>query len=201
MVTQNLRRLVIVLTVFFSGFVSLNMAYAKNGKDQYLQAVQLFEAEEFEAALPLFEQAYELSNKRPSTILGLAQCERALKMYGRALTHFNEFLATKPDEEQRLRVEETVRLTRVLFEQRKQSKTKVSTDVPKPPPPPPSAAPKEALIVASTPAKTEPDSILGSPWLWVAVGLVVTGGAVGTAFALQPSDEAYNGNTGIVLQP
>ena len=67
------------------------------GRAAFLKASKYFEAEEFEAALPYFEQAYEQSGRRPSTVFGFAQCLRALKHYDRAIELFQEYLASEPD--------------------------------------------------------------------------------------------------------
>lgn len=82
------------------------------GRSEFEKATRFFEAEEYEAALPLFERAYELSEKRPSTMRALAQCERALKMYSRSLEHFREYLATDPRE--KASIEETIELLETL---------------------------------------------------------------------------------------
>lgn len=65
-------------------------------KQAYGTASRFFQAEEYEAALPLFQEAYKLSGQRPATIFGLAQCERSLKLYDAAMAHFKEYLATNP---------------------------------------------------------------------------------------------------------
>jgi len=167
-------------------------SFAQQGKNEYTQAIALFEAEEFEAALPFFEKAYQLSEKRPSTILGLAQCERALKLYEKAIVHFEEFLKTKPEKEQGLRVEETLRLTRIIVTSKIPIKTKT-------PDKSQSASSAEKPLLATS--KGEPDTIWTNPWIWVLLGSVVIGGSIGTAYAIQGETEAYRGNTNIALQP
>jgi tetratricopeptide (TPR) repeat protein len=63
---------------------------------EFEKATRYFQAGEYEAALPHYERAYTLSDRRPSAIRALAQCERALKLYDKARAHFEEYLATKP---------------------------------------------------------------------------------------------------------
>lgn len=61
------------------------------GKEDFDAATRLFNAEEYEAALPYFERAYERSGRRPATVLALAQCLRALKRYDEAIARFEEY--------------------------------------------------------------------------------------------------------------
>ncbi|MEQ9500594.1 MAG: tetratricopeptide repeat protein [Deltaproteobacteria bacterium] len=67
------------------------------GRAAYVKATRYFEAEEFRAALPYFERAYEQSGHRPATIFGLAQCLRSLRRYEDAIVYFKEYIATEPD--------------------------------------------------------------------------------------------------------
>src|SRR5688500_17248707 len=78
------------------------------------KGTKYFKAEEFEAALPLFLEAYELSNHRPATTLALAQCERMLKRYDDALLHYREYLASTPKPSDSKQVLETVELVEDL---------------------------------------------------------------------------------------
>ncbi|MBK6689201.1 MAG: tetratricopeptide repeat protein [Deltaproteobacteria bacterium] len=87
------------------------------GKSEYQAGTRYFEAEEFDAALPLFRIAYERSGKRPATIFALAQCERSLKRYDDAIFHFKEYLATGPDND--VEVRETVELLEELVARNK----------------------------------------------------------------------------------
>ncbi len=93
-------------------------AYADDsGRSEYQAGTRYFEAEEFDAALPLFRIAYERSGKRPATIFALAQCERSLKRYEDAIFHFKEYLASGPDNEGEVR--ETVGLLEELVARNK----------------------------------------------------------------------------------
>lgn len=91
-------------------------------KQAYSTASRFFQAEEYEAALPLFQQAYRLSNQRPATIFALAQCERSLKLYDAAMAHFKEYLATNPPDA--ANVKETITLLGDLIAVHNQAEAK-----------------------------------------------------------------------------
>jgi tetratricopeptide (TPR) repeat protein len=102
-----------------------------HGKADYNTGTKYFEAEEFDAALPYFRTAYEKSGRRPATVFALAQCERALKLYPEAITHFEENLASDP--ENKADVSETVRLLKEIDAKNQaqlaeKAKTKASED-------------------------------------------------------------------------
>jgi len=184
-------------------------------KSAYLAAQKLFKAEEFKLALPLFEKAYRLSNKKPSSIMGLAQCERMLKMYDSAIMHFKEYMAVAPSKERQKRIQETLR---ILEQQNEQLKAEQAAEEEKKKLAEAEAEKirkKEAELLAEklaaklvqqqapAPAKEESkDSIWGSPWLWVGIGVVVAGAAAGTGIALSSSDsDLYGGSSGVLLTP
>jgi tetratricopeptide (TPR) repeat protein len=85
-----------------------------NGKEEFDRAARYYKAQEYEAALPWFQKAYELSGKRPSSIRALAQCERSLKMYDEAIIHFREYLATNPPAAEAKSVKKTIDLLEEL---------------------------------------------------------------------------------------
>jgi tetratricopeptide (TPR) repeat protein len=101
MVRQRLRTyLPSVVLGIVCGFMAPNRSWAGDAQDAkkaFGTASRFFQAEEYQAALPLFQKAYELSGQRPATIFGLAQCERSLKQYVKAMSHFREYLATGPN--------------------------------------------------------------------------------------------------------
>jgi tetratricopeptide (TPR) repeat protein len=145
------------------------------GKAEFDEAKRLFDAGRSSKALPLFEKAVELSNRRASTILALALCERELEMYEQALKHLDEYLEVVPAERDNYR------------EMRAELEAKVSTIEVKPPPPPPpppiEASPPPPAIV-TPPAPVEED---GSGPSALKVTLLSAGGAAvvtGVVFAV-----------------
>jgi TolA-binding protein len=89
------RVLVFLIFVLFAQDV---LAKPTQGLQELRAASALFDAKQYDAALPHFVKAYELSERVPETIFMLAQCERALKMDHSAIVHFREYLKTGPDE-------------------------------------------------------------------------------------------------------
>lgn len=69
---------------------------APDGRAEFERAMALFQAGDHAGARPLFEQAYTLSGRRPSTTRALAQCERALGNLSRAIELFTEYVASTP---------------------------------------------------------------------------------------------------------
>ncbi len=88
----------LLLTVLLAAYLP-SSAFAANppGKEDFDAATRLFNAEEYEAALPYFERAYTLSGRRPATVLALAQCLRALKRYEDAIARFEEYRPSATD--------------------------------------------------------------------------------------------------------
>lgn len=199
-------------------------AEAQAGRTEFERGLRYFRAQEYRAALPHLRRAYELSGKRPSTILALAQCERALEQLPEAITHFHEYLATKPGEEDARKVQETVQLLEEIVADRERAKAAETAAKPEPapppiapapapaaapvqpPPPPPSpafqpAASPPAVLPPSAEATVEPKSrsVLTSPILWIAVGAAVVGGAIAIGFAAGGSPEYYRGTSDLLL--
>jgi hypothetical protein len=212
------------LVILLLGLLLPSAALAKgDGKVEFDKAMRFYQAQEYDAALPYFQKAYERSGKRPSTIRALAQCERALKQYEQAIAHFKEYLASKPSDAKE--VEETLELlTELLAEKQKaepqaepktepkgevkpppkaESKIEVKKTTPPPPPPPkidPPPPPPPA-ITHSAPPPAEESSIVESPILWIAVGAaVLVGGGVAIALAVSGGEDGpYPGTSGVVL--
>lgn len=116
MVNQLLRRFGAIATI--AVFIcSTTGAYAQSeasGREEFEKGARFYKAQEYEAALPWFQKAYELSNHRPTTVRALAQCERSLKMYKEAIKHFQEYLDSKPPEKDAKSVRETIALLEEL---------------------------------------------------------------------------------------
>ena len=143
------------------------------GKAEFDEAKRLFDSGRAAKALPLFEKAVELSNRRPSTILALALCEKELEMYAEALKHLDEYLELTPadrDQHQKMRAE---------------LEAKVSTiEVKPPPPPPPIEASPPPPAIATPPPPVEEG---GSGPSALKVSLLSAGGAAvvtGVVFAV-----------------
>jgi tetratricopeptide (TPR) repeat protein len=169
----------------------------EEAKQHYKTALELFEADEFEAALPHFKKAYEVSGKRPVTILGLAQCERSLKMYSEAIKHFEEYLASNPPADKAEVIRSTVRLTHKLLDAQKDKAAAepLPKITPEPPPPP--------IQGPGIDTGSEKDSsMFAQPWFWIVTGVVAVGGGVAAAFALSGDfGEADSGSTGVLIRP
>jgi tetratricopeptide (TPR) repeat protein len=160
---------------------------APPGKAEFEEAKRLFDRGEPERALPLFEEAYRLSNRRPSTILALALCERELELFARALEHLDEYLEAEPSERE------------TYAELREELRSEVSTIEVKPPPPPPAAAEEPP-----PPVLTPIPSIVENPGpsalkisLWSAGGAAIATGVVFAVLAaraeLDVQDRIENG--------
>lgn len=159
MVTLKLSTCAALLTAAFIFGVPETSAHAapktpeNAGKTEFDTGVRYFRAQEYEAALPHFRRAYELSNRRPSTIRALAQTERALAMYDDALRHFREFLDTNPKESEAATVRETIALIEELKKDPNAPRPKVTDEIaetpaidaePQPSSPPSEPAPEPA---------------------------------------------------------
>ena len=181
-------------------------ADVKAAKAAYLKGQKLFKADEFELALPLFRKAYELSQHKPSAIMGLAQVERMLKMYDASIAHFEELLATKPKASIVKRVNQTLdilktqqeqaRLREAEAEKARAAAAKIEEE----------RREKEAEAMAAklaekivVPPPRKP-TVWDNPWLWVGVGAVVAGAGIGTWY-LSDSLDTYSGTTGTVFVP
>ena len=101
----------IVLVLGLSGLSSIAYgADQRAARTAFEKGKIFFQQKAYERALPHFREAYELSSQRPSTILALAQCERALGLWDDAINHFREYLRADPPD--RERVEATLAVVR-----------------------------------------------------------------------------------------
>ncbi len=183
------------LSLAFAFALSLSIAATKasNGKVEFEQALRFYDAQEYDAALPYFQKAYELSGRRASAIRALAQCERALKKYDEAIAHFREYLAVKPRPADAASVEETIKLIDELrmkalaekdkekadAEAKQREEARARTELVTQKPPEPQLAPKVETSADRT------DELV--PW-FVAGGGAVAAIAGGVLFALGRSD-------------
>lgn len=177
------------------------------GKEEFEKGQKYFEAEEYEAALPFFKKAYELSGKRPATIFSLAQCERAVKRYDDAITHFREYLSTTPRPPDATDVEQTLEL---LTELAADQKRKEEEDARRKQEEADRLAAEEArraeaarntppALPPPAPPPPEEPSFFESPvFLGVAGALVIAGGVIAVVAASGEADP-YGGNTRVIL--
>ncbi len=150
----------------------------------FQEARALFEAERFEDALPLFQQAYRLSGHRPAATYALAQCERALRMYDLSIEHFREYLNTGPSNPEE--VEETIEVMREAQRINLEAQRMLRE--------------REGRIAEPAPPPPEDED---QTWLWLGVGaavLVVVGSAVAIGVATS-GDDLYGGTADFVLRP
>lgn len=169
-------------------------AVAAEAKEAFELGKQLFQHGEYSAALPHFKKAYKLSDGRPSTVLALAQCERALHLYDDALKHYREYLSKAPTKEEAQRIHDTL-----VDVEGEQAQFDADQTLPRPEPAPELIKAEPTL---EAPAPQEENSLLASPWFWLVTGVVVAG--AGTAIVLFATDagvEPYGGSTGVVARP
>ena len=183
-------------------------------KKAYIEARKLYNAEEFGLALPLFEKAYTLSGRKPVSILALAQCERALKLYDRAHARLLEYRATQTEAKQIKRTDETLKILVQLMakakEEAKQEKKRKAEEQEaieialvkklqaeanlRPPPSPP-------VVSAAPVKKAKSDSLFSSPWFWIGIAVVAAAGTgVGIMVDQTSGPNANYSNTGVSLE-
>lgn len=217
MVNRILVQVALVVSFVFASIGSTRAespADSAKAREAFEKATAYFNAHEFEAALPYYKTAYELSGHRPSTVRALAQCERALKDYDSAILHFQEYLASRPEEakqivgtlqmleELRTRQRETERAERLAttapapkaaeVPAAKARETPVDLQASTPPP-----QPDIALV---QPAPEPEDSNTTTVVLLVVGGLAVIGGAVALGLVLSNDKEPYGGTQDVVFR-
>lgn len=155
-----------------------------DAKAAFERGKKYFELEEYKAAVRQFKLAYQLSGQRPSTILALAQCERQLGRYADAVEHFREYLATNPEDAAEVR--ETIVLLDELTKEEAAEKKRAAD-----------------LAAQSPPPAEDGGSIITNPYLWIAVGVVVAGGAtvggLGIAGVFSGTEDPYGGTSGVII--
>ena len=192
MVSKVIPSALCALAMIFTTSVAYSGEVSSDPKEAFQRGVSLFNAEEYALAHEHLKAAYELSGRRPSTILALAQCERMLKRWDDAVAHYREYLASGVSAEETARINETIGVIEAL-------KAREATAVPEAPPAPPPPPPEPIVVEAPVEEET---SVLSSPWLWIATGVAVVGGGIALAFVLGGgSEEPYAGNTGVLLRP
>jgi hypothetical protein len=167
----------------------LRAAAEADGRTEFESATRRFKAEDYRGALEDFEASYRLSHHRPSSTRGLAQCERALGLFERAIVHFEEYLESGPSDASAIR--ETIKL---LEAERAKARSEPATAEAPPSPPP--------TVVAAPPPPAPETALVDSPFFWLlASGVVLLGGGLATAFVLSRPGDPSGGTTGVILRP
>lgn len=208
--------------VLLSGMLGAPAVTANPARAAFEEAVSYFHSEAYEEALALFRKAYDLSGGRPSTVKGMAQCERALMRYSQAIQHFEEYLRSEPDDADR--VKKTIALLKRKAAQQTEATAgpprerprRTRTSAPTAPTDQadrtavldlraraPAAPPAPAQSIAGrAPEEPSEDSILSSPILWVAVAAVAIAGGVTVGVLVgSGGGDPYGGNTGEIFGP
>lgn len=199
-----MRALVIALLVFIA-----STAFAKDepGRVAFERGRKLFFANQPKEALPHLQEAYRLSNKRPSTIRALAQCERALGHREEATRLYREYLATTPRPNDAAAIEAELRdleaptlepeRTLPAIPPREHEEEDFVWEGTRTEAPRTETAEEPQL----TPLPQAEPSLLERPLFWVIAGgvLAAAGTAVALSFALADDGDPYGGSRGKVI--
>jgi hypothetical protein len=185
------------------------LAFAKEetGRAAFETGRRLYFEGRYGEALPHLTEAYVASNKRPSTIRALAQCERALDHREEALRLFHEYLATTPRPKDASDIEAEIRELEALT---------LAPERTLPANPPReheeedfiwdgmrSDAPRVATVELEPPVAPVPEpSLTERPAFWLIIGgvLAAAGTAVALSFALSGDGDPYGGSRNKVLE-
>ena len=167
-------------------------------KAAYIEASRLYKAKQFDEALPLFREAYRLSNHRPSTVLGLAQCERQTGYYEDALVHYREYLDVEPNppREERVYVDRSIAFLEAIVAAR------AGVTAPAEPPRTPPAPEPRIIEYTRTATVTVETPFYESYWFWTVVGVVVvSAGVTAAVLATRNDPDLIGGSTGVIARP
>ena len=185
---------------------------ATPGKAAFEEASRLFHEGAYEEALPYFKTAYLLSEQRPSTVFGLAQCERALGQLEAAAFHLEEFIRLAPKQE-------AERAREILSTIREQwSAASSETQPPEPPravihplqsPPLPDPVLEPSIdknfpedpSLTPPPPPTEGKSFWTHPATWIVAGAIAIAGGVTAGLLLSQNADLQGGTSGVVFKP
>jgi tetratricopeptide (TPR) repeat protein len=158
---------------------------APDGRAEFERAMALFQAGDHAGARPLFEQAYTLSGRRPSTTRALAQCERALGNWSRAIELFTEYVASTPTPADAHAIRVTIgeltaqQAARLAAEEA----ARIAAAAPPPAPAPVPTPPPAVLVAPPTPAP----AVRWAPIVGVGASALLTAGGV-TLWAVGRAD-------------
>jgi len=168
-----------------------------DAKQRYAAASRLYDLAEYESALTEFKEAYRAVGD-PAFLFNIAQCHRKLGHRDEELTFFKSYLRRSPHAKNRIEVERRIQeLERAMAATPPPPSPEPKPPAPPPPgptltpPPPPERQPEATLV---SPAAPGADEGRGAPlykrgWFWVAVGVVLAGGAA-TAYLLATRSSA-----------
>lgn len=179
---------------------------ASPGRAAFEKASRLFKEGAYEEALPYFRMAYRLSERRPSTIYGLAQCERSLGRLEDAAAHLEEFIRVAPEDQ----VDQARRVLAAVRRELPPGASAAGSEVSGGPPPPPPGISVSSPPPPSEPAPTTAAEVLekeeeGGFWThpapWIVVGAVAIAGAVTAGWLLTRDNDLQGGSSGVVFEP
>lgn len=170
------------------------LAAGDEGRAAFERGRQLYLAGDYQEALPHLQDAYEQSGRRPSTILALGKCRRALGDTEGALLLYQDYLAIKPPPSDAAKVQLEVEELRAE-RRRDQDPEQDFLDQQRRPAP---TAPPEWQEQAFAPPPPEP-ALLERPWFWISVAAVIAGGVVLTVALSSGAEEPLGGTLGVVV--
>lgn len=200
---MGLVRAIFCALIFWTG--TALAAGGDQGRSDFERGRRLYFEKNYTAALPHLQRAYELSNKRASTIRALAYCELALDLRAEARTHLLEYLATTPRpadapeiqkeldalDAQALQPENTLKPV-----ERENEEEDFIWDATTRTHPPPPAEPD----LTPPPPQAEP-TLFERPVFWLILGGTLAAVGAATAIALaSPSAKPYGGSQNEVLR-
>lgn len=182
------RALLLTVGLLLAGSASADRDKAK---EEYREAVQHYDLNEFQVALEHFKKAY-LEYEEPTLLFNIAQCFRQLGDKQQAILFYRSYLRKLPDAPNGDEVKQLI----ANLEASAKSESAAA--------PPPAAPAKLAGSAATTPSASSPPiethaAVASTPpaapdrraplyrkwWLWTAVGVVIAGAAVGITLGVQ----------------
>ncbi len=171
-------------------------------KGLFAAAKAEYDAGQFEKALLHFQEAYAQS-KRPQLLYNLGLAADRLRRYTIALDAFQRYLAELPAAENRVEVENRIRVLRDAVDREKRASTAASKATDHAP------SPREAAVAAQATGSTDPTPVaLSTPWYarwytWAGIGGAIAGAVVIGLVASSSSDgdaTRAKPNSGVTVQ-
>ena len=159
----------------------------------------------YREALNYFQQAYDLSG-RPRLLYNIGQCADRLRMDDAALEAFQRYLRENPDADNRLQIQERIRVLEEVAKAKQESERAAAREAP-----PEALAP--AAVAAAAPQSAEPKSAApvqsdetpawyGRWYVWAGVGGAVAAAVVVAIVATSSQQPAsrHVPNSGVTVQ-